>query len=58
MGLPGLGGFDLGMKFRACRYGVCEGYGLKIETADLADENEVLGRRQKGADTRLWDPSG
>ena len=45
-GLPGIGGFDLGMKFRehADKLGVefAKDTVLKIEDADLADENEVL----------------
>ena len=52
-GLPGIGGFDLGMKFRehADKLGVefAKDTVLKIETADLADENEVL----EAAEARL-----
>ena len=53
-GLPGIGGFDLGMKFRehADKLGVefAKDTVLKIETADLADENEVLEAAEAGAD--------
>ena len=52
-GLPGIGGFDLGMKFRehADKLGVefAKDTVLKIETADLADENEVLEAAEAGA---------
>lgn len=52
-GLPGIGGFDLGMKFRehADKMGVefAKDTVLKIETADLADENEVLEAAEAGA---------
>ena len=51
-GLPGIGGFDLGMKFRehADKLGVefAKDTVLKIETADLADENEVLEAAEAG----------
>ena len=52
-GLPGINGFDLGMKFRehADKLGVefAKDTVLKIETADLADENEVLEAAEAGA---------
>ena len=52
-GLPGIGGFDLGMKFRehADKLGVefAKDTVLKIEDADLADENEVLEAAEAGA---------
>ena len=53
-GLPGIGGFDLGMKFRehADKLGVefAKDTVLKIEDADLADENEVLEAAEAGAE--------
>ena len=53
-GLPGIGGFDLGMKFRehADKLGVefAKDTVLKIEDADLADENEVLEAAEVGAE--------
>ena len=52
-GLPGIGGFDLGMKFRehADKLGVefAKDTVLKIEDADLADENEVLTTLVQGS---------
>ena len=61
-GLPGIGGFDLGMKFRehADKLGVefAKDTVLKIETADLADENEVLEAAEAGAGPPACDPSG
>ena len=52
-GLPGINGFDLGMKFRehADKLGVefAKDTVLKIEDADLADENEVLEAAEAGA---------
>ena len=61
-GLPGIGGFDLGMKFRehADKLGVefAKDTVLKIEDADLADENEVLEAAEAGAEACACDPSG
>ena len=61
-GLPGIGGFDLGMKFRehADKLGVefAKDTVLKIEDADLADENEVLEAEEAGAKVEVLKAMG
>ena len=58
-GLPGIGGFDLGMKFREhadkLEVPFAEDTVLKIEPADLA-ENELVQAAEAGA--RLWQVVG